>query len=250
MGYQLVERSGPTAGKVHTLDQEEIFIGRDLNNDIVINNPEVSRRHCRLLLQGLNYVVEDLGSTNGTFVNGQRLSGPHILYPGEVMTLGETITLVYESTQPHSDATIVSGQIEDPGATMQAQPMYEEPAQAAPPPQPVPETPDAYDPYRALPEEPVADSPYAAPEPYDMAGVDYGAPPAVEPVPAPAPSQSSFAGEVKTGKRKIPPVGIVIGILVILLLCVCAVGGYVIDSQNMYCDQLSFLFADILGLCP
>lgn len=63
-----------------------MFIGRDLTNDIVINDAEISRRHARLISQAGGYVLEDLGSTNGTFINGQRLASPYILRPGETVT--------------------------------------------------------------------------------------------------------------------------------------------------------------------
>ena len=46
--FQIVIRSGPTPGKTYPLVKSEIFIGRDLSNDIVINDPEISRRHARL----------------------------------------------------------------------------------------------------------------------------------------------------------------------------------------------------------
>src|SRR5512138_922366 len=95
--FRLVMRSGPSVGKVYPLDKGEMFVGRDLSNDIVINDPEISRRHARLFLQGASYVLEDLGSTNGSFVNGQRLVGPNILRPGDTITFGERMSLVYES---------------------------------------------------------------------------------------------------------------------------------------------------------
>ncbi len=106
--YRLVMRSGPSVGKVYPLDKNEVFVGRDLNNEIVINDPEISRRHARLFLQGNSYVLEDLGSTNGTFVNGQRLMGPDLLRPGDVVTFGERLSLVYESAEYDQDATMVS----------------------------------------------------------------------------------------------------------------------------------------------
>jgi pSer/pThr/pTyr-binding forkhead associated (FHA) protein len=71
--YQLVVNSGPNIGKVYPLTQSEIVIGRDPTNDIVINDAEVSRKHARLMLQAGSYVLEDLGSTNGTYVGGQKL---------------------------------------------------------------------------------------------------------------------------------------------------------------------------------
>ena len=106
--FRLVMRSGPSVGKVYPLDKTELFLGRDLSNDIVINDPEISRRHSRLYSQGGSYVIEDLGSTNGTFVNGQRLMGPNMLRPGDVITFGERMSLVFESSDFDQDATMVS----------------------------------------------------------------------------------------------------------------------------------------------
>jgi predicted component of type VI protein secretion system len=124
--YQLIMSAGPTPSKAFPLEKNEIFIGRDLTNDIVINDAEISRRHARLVRQDEGYVVEDLGSTNGTFVNGQRLTGPYFLRSGETITLGEHVTLGYEASAFDPDATIATSTTT---------------AQAAPPvrPQPVQE---------------------------------------------------------------------------------------------------------------
>ena len=106
--FQLIMRSGPTPGAAFTLEGDQITVGRDSTNEIVINDAEVSRRHARLTFQGGKYVLEDLGSTNGTFVNGQRLAGPRVLKAGEVVSFGEQIVLVFESTNLDAGATMVS----------------------------------------------------------------------------------------------------------------------------------------------
>lgn len=106
--FQLVMRSGPTPGKTFPLDKSELYIGRDVTNDIVINDAEISRKHSRLVQQGSGYILEDLGSTNGTFVNGQRLMGPHLLNAGELVMFGENVGLVYEVSQFDPNATVVS----------------------------------------------------------------------------------------------------------------------------------------------
>jgi pSer/pThr/pTyr-binding forkhead associated (FHA) protein len=106
--FQLIMRSGPTPGAAFTLEGDQITVGRDSTNEIVINDAEVSRRHARLTFQGGKYVLEDLGSTNGTFVNGQRLAGPRVLKSGEVVSFGEQIVLVFESTNLDAGATMVS----------------------------------------------------------------------------------------------------------------------------------------------
>ena len=91
--YQLVMRSGPTPGKIFELTGNELIIGREVGNHIVINDSEVSRKHTRLVAQQGGYVIEDLGSTNGTFVNGQRLMGPHMLRHGELISIGDNESL-------------------------------------------------------------------------------------------------------------------------------------------------------------
>jgi pSer/pThr/pTyr-binding forkhead associated (FHA) protein len=106
--FQFVMRSGPTPGVTFPLEGDQLTIGRDASNGVAINDAEVSRKHSRLSFQGGKYVVEDLGSTNGTFVNGQRLSGPVVLKPGDVVSLGEQIVLMYDAMNS------------DPGATMAA----------------------------------------------------------------------------------------------------------------------------------
>ncbi len=130
--FRLVMRSGPSVGKVYPLDKNEMFVGRDLSNDIVINDPEISRRHARLFLQGNSYILEDLGSTNGSFVNGQRLMGPNVLRPGDVITFGERMSLVYELADFDQDATVVSPaarpSYDDEGAQI-----YNEPPAYSPP---------------------------------------------------------------------------------------------------------------------
>jgi hypothetical protein len=106
--YRLVIKSGPNAGQTIFIEGTEVIIGRETTNEIVISDPEVSRKHVRLQLQGANFVIEDLGSTNGTSVNGQRLVGPYILRPGEMITLGEHTHILFEAVTVDPDATIAS----------------------------------------------------------------------------------------------------------------------------------------------
>lgn len=106
--FQFVMRSGPTPGVTFPLEGDQLTIGRDSSNAVAINDSEVSRRHARLSFQGGKYVVEDLGSTNGTFVNGQRLSGPVVLKPGDVVSLGEQIVLMYDVIHQDAGATMAS----------------------------------------------------------------------------------------------------------------------------------------------
>jgi predicted component of type VI protein secretion system len=107
--FQLVMKVGPNPGKVFPLTQNEMVVGRDASNDIVINDAEVSRKHAHFYLGPAGYTLEDLGSTNGTFVNGQRLVAPHALRPGEVVMFGEHVELTFEAATPDLNATFVGG---------------------------------------------------------------------------------------------------------------------------------------------
>lgn len=104
--FQFVMRSGPTPGVVFPLEGEQLTIGRDSSNGVAINDAEVSRKHSRLTFQGGKYVIDDLGSTNGTFVNGQRLAGPVVLKAGDVVSLGEQIVLMYDAINADAGATV------------------------------------------------------------------------------------------------------------------------------------------------
>ncbi len=131
--HRLVMHSGPMSGKAFPIEKSEVFIGRDLGNDIVINDPEMSRRHARIFLQGNSYLIEDLGSTNGTTVSGQRLVGPYALRPGDIIIFGENLSMVFETLQPEAAATVASSRAPVARATP--------PVQPAPQPPPVPSYP-------------------------------------------------------------------------------------------------------------
>lgn len=64
---------GPNAGHIYRFERDELIVGRLSYCDIVINQKNVSRQHTRLLKSGGEFFVEDLNSTNGTFLNGKRV---------------------------------------------------------------------------------------------------------------------------------------------------------------------------------
>ncbi|MGH2605182.1 MAG: FHA domain-containing protein [Anaerolineales bacterium] len=105
--FRLVVRTGPNPGMVYELTKEVALAGRDVTNDIVLGDAEVSRQHSRLTRSQGGIVLEDLGSTNGTFVNGERLVAPRLLRPGDMVGMGENVTLMYESTAPEAAATVM-----------------------------------------------------------------------------------------------------------------------------------------------
>ena len=66
--FQLIMRSGPTPGAAFMLEGDQLTIGRDATNDIVINDAEISRRHARLTFQGGKYVLEDLVANGSSII--------------------------------------------------------------------------------------------------------------------------------------------------------------------------------------
>lgn len=74
-----------------TLTQERYELGRAESADICRDVPGLSRRHLAIRREGENWVVQDLGSTNGTFVNGTRIAGPRVLAGGDRVTAGDLI---------------------------------------------------------------------------------------------------------------------------------------------------------------
>ncbi|MBN2361588.1 MAG: Flp pilus assembly complex ATPase component TadA, partial [Deltaproteobacteria bacterium] len=70
-------------------DRPELTIGRVKGNDIILPKGNVSKRHARIVAKGAALVVVDLKSTNGTYVNGRKLTGPHVLKNGEKIYIGD-----------------------------------------------------------------------------------------------------------------------------------------------------------------
>ncbi|MBU4225743.1 MAG: FHA domain-containing protein [Chloroflexi bacterium] len=133
--FQLVIRTGPNVGKVFPLEATAISIGRELGNTIVINDAEVSRNHAKLTWQGAGYVIEDTGSTNGTFVNKQRISAPHAVKAGDLVSLSENISLMFEATGD-PNATMISSSAQAVKTAIAAAPPI-------PQPRPIPTAPPA-----------------------------------------------------------------------------------------------------------
>jgi predicted component of type VI protein secretion system len=104
--YRLIVRRGPQPNQVFELKADLSNLGRDITNDIVINDREVSRHHLRLMRGAEAFTIEDLGSTNGTFINGKRLTGAIALKNGDMIGLGETVTLQFEALRPGQEAAV------------------------------------------------------------------------------------------------------------------------------------------------
>ena len=87
----LVQIHGPELGKKYALENGELTIGRVEGNHIVVDLDNVSRRHARIHAQGGRVYVEDLGSTNGTFLNDDEVAQPTPLRSGDLVKVGSSI---------------------------------------------------------------------------------------------------------------------------------------------------------------
>lgn len=212
--FRLVLKSGPNSGQTCELGNTDTIIGRDINANFVINDPEVSRRHARLYLQGANYVIEDLGSTNGTVVNGQRLAGPYILSPGELITLGEHTQVLFEKVILDPDATIASLRPIEPVS------------QPEPLPSAVPASAESI-------YEPVA----TAQEPVSVLDEEYVGR-------VPEKPRGKFAR-----KKKNSSLVVILIVVVVVLACGC-IAFAIFDALNLYCEIPGVMNMLIPGACP
>ncbi len=189
MSFKLSVRQGPRPNLVFELDQERYSIGREAGNEIVIEDPQVSRRHAQLTRQGSSYLLEDIGSTNGTYVNGKRVTAPVLLANNDTIGLADTVVLAVQAPLTmDEDSTVVNDS-----------------ASYVPPTQP------AFTPPRT--QQP---SPSAAPRPPAYVPPTYAPPPQYTP---PASEESDAA--LRADSRRTLLIGV--GCLA-LILVVCMIG--------------------------
>lgn len=87
---QIVVHAGPLAGKGFPIGGDTVTFGRDPENDISWDDSQVSRHHAKITRRGDQLVLEDLGSTNGTLINGQPVDR-HVLQPADIISIGTSV---------------------------------------------------------------------------------------------------------------------------------------------------------------
>ncbi len=187
------ERLRVTGGKASGAEisfEDEFLIGRATTGEGRLGeDPELSRNHARIARRaGDQLTIEDLGSTNGTFVNGKRITEAQTLRPGDTVKLGTTTLQVLDETGAAPQATALGA------VPPQAQPTA---AAAAPPPAPRRRAPPAAAPPRAPgpPPAPAPRAPGAAPGPPLRApGAAPGPPGPTPPPPPPPPPPAAPSG--------------------------------------------------------
>ena len=100
---QLIGMSEEIKGKIFSLTQDEVVIGRRKESQIMLDNASVSGRHCMIRKDGNRYFVRDLGSTNGTRLNGRDVNVDLRLRPKDLLQVG-SVEVIFDSDEPIEDS--------------------------------------------------------------------------------------------------------------------------------------------------
>jgi pSer/pThr/pTyr-binding forkhead associated (FHA) protein len=93
--YLVIQQASLPQPEIYLLDRLALTIGRDIENDISLQEPEVSRHHMRLVLTVDGYMIEDLNTMNGTHVNKRQVVQQRVLHPGDLITVGTGVQMWY-----------------------------------------------------------------------------------------------------------------------------------------------------------
>ncbi len=104
-GKQTPKLTDPT-GRAHALTGEVTMIGRAVENEIVVSSKRISREHACVRREGWRAILEDLGSTNGTFLNGQRLTESAQLRDGDQIKVGDVQFVFHDPDVTYQDTAL------------------------------------------------------------------------------------------------------------------------------------------------
>ena len=135
----LIVRDGPLRGRRFEAESGEVTIGRESTDILIEGDGEVSRNHAVVRASDDGVEVEDLGSTNGTFVNERRISEPTRLSTGDILRVGQTRLDLEIEEDPNK--TVVSGVVTPPTQEHSAPIARVPPPGSSPPPEDVPGEP-------------------------------------------------------------------------------------------------------------
>lgn len=214
----IVVHQDPTTQQVFPLTEGVITIGREAYNDVVLIDPEASRKHAQISFQAGRYVVEDLGSTNGTFVNGRQILTATTLNRGDVIEVGEMARILFQGPAGDISETVMRKPSTSRDATV------------------------------AMPDDLATFSESLKPISADSLTVQES-----QPMPAPAtdvhvamPQQPASAGSSGVNRRYLG----IFGCLIVLLVIACAASVFLLDAlapDVLYCGPGQSIF-ELLGL--
>jgi pSer/pThr/pTyr-binding forkhead associated (FHA) protein len=132
--YRLTVIKGFNKGEVFSLDGDQITIGRGEENGVILNIAEVSRVHAELTRAEEGYMIKDLGSTNGTFVDKKKVGNKYLLKPGDTIMLGDAIYMTYQADTDPEETLVAPRPEEFKGGEVTAVTPKPEPPVVPPPP--------------------------------------------------------------------------------------------------------------------
>jgi pSer/pThr/pTyr-binding forkhead associated (FHA) protein len=216
----IVVHQDPTTQQVFPLTEGVLTIGREAYNDVILIDPEASRKHAQISFQAGRYVVEDLGSTNGTFVNGRQIMTPTTLNRGDIIEVGEMARIVFQGPGSDIAETMMRAPSSSRDATM------------------------------AMPDDLATFSEKLQPPPADSLTAQELPPPPVAAPPSEAkmvmPEQPAGAdkGGISRGTSR-RTLGI-IGLVLVLVVIACVAGAFLLDAlvapETLYCGPAQGIF--------
>lgn len=90
-------------GRTHVLNQDVMTLGRAIENEIVITSKRISREHAQIRREGWRAILVDLGSTNGTYLNQERLTASIQLRDGDQIKVGDVVFTYHDPDVTHQD---------------------------------------------------------------------------------------------------------------------------------------------------
>jgi Inner membrane component of T3SS, cytoplasmic domain len=114
MGFQLVISEGKDAGREFDFDQASIVIGRTAECDVILYEAGVSRKHAKIFSDHGAFFIEDLGSSNGTRVNGSTIQEARPLRQGDLISMGPVV-FNFKALELESDPQTQEHQVDDAG---------------------------------------------------------------------------------------------------------------------------------------
>ena len=113
MAFQLVVVQGRSASQTLKIGTGVMTVGRQQDCQLRIASSQVSRKHCQIFEKKGLLLVKDLGSSNGTLVNGKRIADQRVLEPGDELTVGS----VKFRVERQEDTVLIPGNSQPPPST-------------------------------------------------------------------------------------------------------------------------------------